>query len=163
FHGYELAKRWGLDEPRSTWHLRTAAVARQILDMGYTAIRDAGGLGTGFRVALQEGLIPGPPLVLAPAVISPTGRRRAPPGPVGPPRAGRQRSVLAVERRRRRRGRADDRPHHGPRRRGRDQVRDDRRRQLARRARAQGFRVLARGDEGARRRSALARPPRHVP
>src|SRR5207245_9468035 len=31
FHGYELAKRWGLDEPRSTWHLRTASVARQIL------------------------------------------------------------------------------------------------------------------------------------
>src|SRR5215813_10460142 len=46
FHGYELAKRWGLDEPRSTWHLRTATVARQILESGYTAIRDAGGLDT---------------------------------------------------------------------------------------------------------------------
>ena len=34
FHGYELAKRWGLDEPRSTWHLRTATVARQILESG---------------------------------------------------------------------------------------------------------------------------------
>src|SRR5215470_15562413 len=73
FHGYELAKRWGLDEPRSTWHLRTATVARQILEMGYTAIRDAGGLDTGFRVAIQEGLIPGPRLVLSLAIISPTG------------------------------------------------------------------------------------------
>jgi len=44
FHGYELAKRWGLDEPQSTRHLRTAGVARQILESGYTAIRDAGGL-----------------------------------------------------------------------------------------------------------------------
>src|SRR5215813_3154925 len=73
FHGYELAKRWGLDEPRSTWHLRTATVARQILEMGYTAIRDAGGLDTGFRIAIQEGLIPGPRLVLSLAIISPTG------------------------------------------------------------------------------------------
>ena len=73
FHGYELAKRWGLDEPRSTWHLRTATVARQILESGYTAIRDAGGLDTGFRVAIQEGLIPGPRLVLSLAIISPTG------------------------------------------------------------------------------------------
>src|SRR5437867_3192494 len=73
FHGYELAKRWGLDEPRSTWHLRTAAVARQILESGYTAIRDAGGLDAGFRVAIQEGLIPGPRLVLSLAIISPTG------------------------------------------------------------------------------------------
>src|SRR3989442_7485003 len=73
FHGYELAKRWGLDEPRSTWHLRTASVARQILESGYTAIRDAGGLDAGFRVAIQEGLISGPRLVLSLAIISPTG------------------------------------------------------------------------------------------
>src|SRR5262249_50192151 len=79
FHGYELAKRWGLDEPRSTWHLRTASVARQILESGYTAIRDAGGLDTGFRVAIQEGLISGPPLLLSPAIISTT----APPGGLG--------------------------------------------------------------------------------
>jgi imidazolonepropionase-like amidohydrolase len=73
FHGYELAKRWGLDEPQSTRHLRTAGVARQILDSGYTAIRDAGGLDAGFRLAIQEGLIAGPRLVLSLAIISPTG------------------------------------------------------------------------------------------
>src|SRR5262249_4865750 len=130
FHGYELAKRWGLDEPRSTWHLRTAAVARQILDMGYTAIRDPGGRGTGLPRRHPGRTDPR----AAPGAVSrdhlADRRARRPREPVGPPRAGRQRSVLAVERRRRRRGRADDRPHHGPRRRGRDQVRDDRRRQL---------------------------------
>ena len=73
FHGYELAKRWGLDEPQSTRHLRTAGVARQILESGYTAIRDAGGLDAGFRLAIQEGLITGPRLVLSLAIISPTG------------------------------------------------------------------------------------------
>jgi imidazolonepropionase-like amidohydrolase len=73
FHGYELAKRWGLDEPRSTWHLRTAVVARRILESGYTAVRDAGGLDVGFRVAIEEGLIAGPRLVLSLAIISPTG------------------------------------------------------------------------------------------
>src|SRR5207253_3036923 len=73
FHGSALAKRWGLGEPRSTWHLRTASVARQILESGYTAIRDAGGLDAGFRVAIQEGLISGPRLVLSLAIISPTG------------------------------------------------------------------------------------------
>src|SRR5437870_5186180 len=73
FHGYELAKRWGLDEPRSTWQLRRAGVARQILESGYTAIRDAGGLDAGFRLAIQEGLIAGPRLLLSLAIISPTG------------------------------------------------------------------------------------------
>src|SRR5437867_1099043 len=73
FHGYELAKRWGLDEPRSTWHLRTASVARQILESGYPATPDAAGLAAGFRVAIQEGLIAGPRLVLSLAIISPTG------------------------------------------------------------------------------------------
>lgn len=73
FHGYELAKRWGLDEPQSTRHLRTAGVARQILESGYTAIRDAGGLDAGFRLAIQDGLIVGPRLVVSLAIISPTG------------------------------------------------------------------------------------------
>lgn len=73
FHGYELVRRWGLDEPQSTRHLRTAQVASQILASGYTAVRDAGGLDAGFRLAIQEGLITGPRLVLALAIISPTG------------------------------------------------------------------------------------------
>lgn len=73
FHGYELVRRWGLDEPQSTRHLRTARVASQILASGYTAVRDAGGLDAGFRLAIQQGLITGPRLVLSLAIISPTG------------------------------------------------------------------------------------------
>lgn len=34
FHGYDLARRWGLDGPRSTANLRPAAVARRILESG---------------------------------------------------------------------------------------------------------------------------------
>ena len=71
FHGYELVRRWGLDEPQSTRHLRTARVASQILASGYTAVRDAGGLDAGFRLAIQEGLTAGPRLVLSLAIISP--------------------------------------------------------------------------------------------
>jgi imidazolonepropionase-like amidohydrolase len=86
-HGYEMAKRWGLDEPRSTSHLRTATVARTILESGYTAVRDAGGLDAGFRVAMNDGLIVGPRLVLSLAIISPTGGlgdRVSPSGHVAP-------------------------------------------------------------------------------
>jgi len=73
FHGYDLARRWGLDEPRSTANLRTSAVARRVLESGYTAVRDAGGLDAGFRLAMNDGLIVGPRLVLSLAIISPTG------------------------------------------------------------------------------------------
>lgn len=73
FHGYELVRRWGLDEPQSTRHLRTARVASRILESGYTAVRDAGGLDAGFRLAIDEGLITGPRLVLSLMIISPTG------------------------------------------------------------------------------------------
>lgn len=72
-HGYELAKRWGLDEPASTRHLRTARVIEQTVAMGYTAVRDAGGLDAGFRAAVEEGLIRGPRLLTAVAIISPIG------------------------------------------------------------------------------------------
>ena len=72
-HGYALATRWGLDEPASTAHLRTARVLADMLAMGYTTVRDAGGLDAGFKIAIEQGLIPGPRLVLALQIISPTG------------------------------------------------------------------------------------------
>lgn len=71
--GYALATRWGLDLPASTAHLRTARVLAQTLAMGYTTIRDAGGLDAGFRQAIEEGLVAGPRLVLGLQIISPTG------------------------------------------------------------------------------------------
>src|SRR5262247_525633 len=72
-HGYGLATRWGLDEPASTAHLRTARVLADTLAMGYTAVRDAGGLDVGFKLAIEQGLIPGPRLVLGIQIVSPTG------------------------------------------------------------------------------------------
>ena len=72
-HRYDMAHRWRLDEPQSTKHLRTAAVLKQTLAAGYTAIRDAAGLDTGFKRAIEEGLIDGPRLMLSLSIISPIG------------------------------------------------------------------------------------------
>ena len=72
-HGYALSRRWGLDEPQSTTHLRTAGVLRQTLGTGYTTVRDAAGLDAGFKLAMEDGLVQGPRLVLALNIISPTG------------------------------------------------------------------------------------------
>jgi imidazolonepropionase-like amidohydrolase len=73
FHGYALSTRWGLDEPASTAHLRTGGVLERTLAMGYTTVRDAGGLDSGFRRAVQERLVQGPRLALSIKIISPTG------------------------------------------------------------------------------------------
>jgi imidazolonepropionase-like amidohydrolase len=70
---YEIASRWGIDEPRSLRHMRIASVLRQTLETGYTTVRDAGGLDAGFRMAVDEGLIPGPRLLVALGFITPTG------------------------------------------------------------------------------------------
>lgn len=72
-HGYDLARRWGIDEPQSTRALRTAKVLRQTLAAGYTAVRDAAGLDTGFKRAIEEGLITGPRLVVSLCIVSPIG------------------------------------------------------------------------------------------
>jgi imidazolonepropionase-like amidohydrolase len=72
-HGYGLATRFGLDEPASTAHIRTARVLAETLAMGYTTVRDGGGLDGGFKLAIEQGLIPGPRLVLGIQIVSPTG------------------------------------------------------------------------------------------
>src|SRR5215470_9709684 len=82
-HGYDLARRWHLDEPSSTRSLRTAQAIRQTLEQGYTAVRDAGGLDAGFRQAVDEGLIRGPRLYTAIAIISPIGGIGDPVAPSG--------------------------------------------------------------------------------
>ena len=70
---YEIASRWGITEPRSARHLRIASVLRQTLETGYTTVRDAGGLDAGFRMSVDEGLVPGPRLQVALGFITPTG------------------------------------------------------------------------------------------
>ena len=56
-HGYDLARRWGIDEPQSTRALRTAKVLQETLAAGYTAVRDAAGLDTGFKRAIRPSSI----------------------------------------------------------------------------------------------------------
>ena len=73
FHGYDLVGRWGLNEPESLYHVRTATVIEQTLKTGYTAVRDGGWLDAGFKMAVEEGLIAGPRLVVSTSPISPTG------------------------------------------------------------------------------------------
>jgi imidazolonepropionase-like amidohydrolase len=72
-HGYDLARRWGIDEPQTTRTLRTAKVLSDTLAAGYTTIRDAAGLDAGFKRAIDEGLIAGPRLVVSLCIISPIG------------------------------------------------------------------------------------------
>jgi imidazolonepropionase-like amidohydrolase len=72
-HGYDLARRWGIDEPQTTRTLRTAKVLEQTLAAGYTTVRDAAGLDAGFKRAIDEGLIAGPRLVVSLVIISPIG------------------------------------------------------------------------------------------
>jgi len=72
-HGYDLARRWGIDEPQSTRALRTAKVLQDTLAAGYTAVRDAGGLDAGFKRAIDDGLITGPRLVVSLCIVSPIG------------------------------------------------------------------------------------------
>ncbi|MEE9248389.1 MAG: amidohydrolase family protein [Dehalococcoidia bacterium] len=100
-YGYHLVNRWELDGPPSLRHLRIANVLMETLDTGYTAVRDGGGLDRGFKMAVEEGLIPGPRLVLGINIISPTGgiadgvspsgHRDSNPGPHRP-----ERCMLAV-------------------------------------------------------------------
>jgi hypothetical protein len=86
-HGYDLARRWSLDEPASTRSLRTAQAIQQTLAQGYTAVRDAGGLDAGFRQAVWRG---GDPRTTAPACghlhigIGITPRRPATSAPATP-------------------------------------------------------------------------------
>jgi imidazolonepropionase-like amidohydrolase len=72
-HTYSLAHRWGLDQPQSTRHVRTATVLQHTLATGYTTVREAAGLDVGFKQAMEEALIQGPRLLLAINIISPTG------------------------------------------------------------------------------------------
>ena len=73
FHSYDLMGRWGLNEPESLYHVRTAKVIEHTLKTGYTAVRDGGWLDAGFKMAVEEGLIAGPRLVVSTSPISPTG------------------------------------------------------------------------------------------
>ena len=71
--GYGLTGRWGMDEPLSLANIKTAQVIEDTLAAGYTTVRDAGGLDAGFKMAVEQGIIKGPRLIVSVNIMSPTG------------------------------------------------------------------------------------------
>ena len=69
--GFDRAAR--LASPLSLTMMKVADNLRITLEAGITTVRDAGGLDTGFKLAVEQGLIPGPRLVLGVSIISRTG------------------------------------------------------------------------------------------
>ena len=69
---YNLMSRWGLTEARSLRYLRIAKVMEETLLTGYTTIRDCGWLDVGFKIAVEEGLIAGPRMLVATSPLSPS-------------------------------------------------------------------------------------------
>ncbi|ETN41804.1 uncharacterized protein HMPREF1541_03741 [Cyphellophora europaea CBS 101466] len=61
------------NHPASAIHLRASYVLKTMLLRGFTTIRDTGGADAGLRAAVDEGLIPGPRMVIAGRALSQTG------------------------------------------------------------------------------------------
>lgn len=59
--------------PLSLRMMQIADNLRVTLEAGITTVRDAGGLDVGFKMAVEQGLIPGPRLMLGLTIISRTG------------------------------------------------------------------------------------------
>jgi imidazolonepropionase-like amidohydrolase len=70
-NGRDLAEQ--LQTPPSLWVLNAVPAARATLDAGFTAVRDAGGTPAGVRMAIDQGLFPGPRLKVAVTGLSQTG------------------------------------------------------------------------------------------
>jgi len=69
--GFDLMQRAAA--PMSLTMMRIADNLRVTLEAGITTVRDAGGLDIGFKLAVEESLIPGPRLVLGLSILSRTG------------------------------------------------------------------------------------------
>lgn len=71
--------------PLTLMTARAMTAMRQMLDRGFTSVRDTGGADWGLKTAVDEGLVAGPRLFIAGRAIGPTGghsdsRRRTDPG-----------------------------------------------------------------------------------
>jgi imidazolonepropionase-like amidohydrolase len=69
--GFDVMQR--ARAPLSLTMMRIADNLRVTLEAGITTVRDAGGLDVGFKMAVEEGIIPGPRLVLGLSILSRTG------------------------------------------------------------------------------------------
>jgi imidazolonepropionase-like amidohydrolase len=74
-HLYGKVTPWyeRLQLPSSLQLFHGAKNALRTLDSGFTAVRDAGGSPAGFKIAIEEGLIPGPRMRTAVVHLSQTG------------------------------------------------------------------------------------------
>jgi imidazolonepropionase-like amidohydrolase len=70
-NGRDLAEQ--LQTPPSLWVLNAVPAARATLEAGFTSVRDAGGTPAGVRLAIDQGLFPGPRLKVAVTGLSQTG------------------------------------------------------------------------------------------
>lgn len=59
--------------PSSLIAFMMAKRLRQLLDLGYTTVRDCGGADWGFKQAIEQGLIPGPRIIISNRMLSQTG------------------------------------------------------------------------------------------
>lgn len=69
--GFDLMERAAA--PLSLTMMRIANNMKVTLEAGITTVRDLGGLDIGFKMAVEQGLLPGPRLLLALTIISRTG------------------------------------------------------------------------------------------
>ena len=69
----EVLMEQTLKHPPAVYVLKVAGILEEALSLGYTTIRDAGGLDWGFQSAIEHGLIRGPRLLLSVAPITQTG------------------------------------------------------------------------------------------
>jgi imidazolonepropionase-like amidohydrolase len=81
----EVAIRRLEDIPLTLMTARAAVLMRNMLDRGFTTVRDTGGADWGIKAAVDQGLLAGPRLFIAGKAIGPTGghsdsRRRTDPG-----------------------------------------------------------------------------------
>lgn len=53
--------------------IRSLKVLKDCLDQGFTTVRDCGGADPGFRISVEQGLVPGPRLYVCGRIISMTG------------------------------------------------------------------------------------------
>ncbi len=69
--GFDLMER--ASAPLSLTMMRIANNMKITLEAGITTVRDMGGLDIGFKMAVEQGLIPGPRLLVALTILSRTG------------------------------------------------------------------------------------------
>jgi imidazolonepropionase-like amidohydrolase len=68
---YDLEKR--LTTPASLTAIKTAENVRATLEAGVTTVRDAGGVDVGIKMAVEQGVIPGPRLLISIVILAQTG------------------------------------------------------------------------------------------